>query len=588
MPVGADVSLPHANPDDVLDPEAVQARHRALKTQEHPLLKQSPATLVSGLQQRIAENGTRRTLTQFYVHHLVRSYLQRQLPDADPPAEPMAPDSRPETDPGLPPGLLQFGIGIALQTDTETTTEHDFQTFVDYLLALLTWYRQRANPVEIESTGKTNPYFNILWRELTTDRFVDGFQYLEKGYRAYKPWEDEMEALLGFSIEDAVYYTLQLREPLQENILGADKEVAQWARSLLSFSERALEIGAAVAWVDKDTLTAWCDDSSRFLAFLDRLSCDPGVSQEYVSPLDLNPLEQAPFIRSGSAYLLPFPRTLVFAIANTFYYDLIAAQDTGRFADRYGEWLETWTQDCLETVFDPSQVFANYTYECDGRTVEGDLLVLTEDLPPIVLECKAKTLSLATREGSLGGQAAIDAAAEQSIGRATEQAHRLVSGVQMGSISEVTTSDGRSISMSEQAFDEAIEWVVLGESYGPLATKGFARILDLPTTPFVCDVFDLQVILELLASPAALVDYLRRRIRLTETQYQLADDQFVADDQYPNLETKSPDEIDYLGLYERHGGGFPPAARHIVGAGDHRREDIIDQIRRRGGFEYQH
>ncbi|WP_256392781.1 hypothetical protein [Natronoarchaeum rubrum] len=416
-----------------------------------------------------------------------------------------------------------------------------------------------------------DPYFGMVWRELTTLRHADGFQMLEKAYRAYKPWEEKMEELLGFSIEDAVYYTRELTDWITPRFEGRDSEVARYSPSLLDFPQKAIDLTDEAVWASEETLVDWCDDSPRFNNFINRLTVKPGTVTNFRTPVDVNPLEQAPFVQSDDEYLLPLPRTVLYALANTFYYDLIDSEYQGEFQLQFGDWLEEWATDCLSKVFTEDEIIQNYTYEYDGEKVEGDILILHGD-EPLIIECKGKKLRAETRKGNFGGVDTIKEDVERGIGNAYHQADRLVAGVQSGQITQIRTSTGTTIDLDPASFEDARRWLVLGESYGSIATRDFAKILEITPVPYVCDIYDLQILAEVLDTPERLLHYIRQRIRQTAVQLRRPGTQ------YANSKTFCSDEIDYLAVYKRNGWEFPPGAQRIKGAGDNLREDTIDSI----------
>ncbi|WP_128081413.1 hypothetical protein [Haloferax sp. ATB1] len=570
---------PFANSPDHLDPSEFHRRDDRLRRGNHPLANADRDEILTSLLRTIRANGTRRTLTQFYVHNLLRMNLLRHADQSRTTSNPTGLEISPEQDPGLPPRLIQFGVGAALRTDAETTDAQSFEQIATHLLEIKNWYARQGGSLLPLDSPMADPYFGMVWRELTTLRHASGFQMLEKGYRAYKPWEQEMEKLLGFSIEDAVYYTRELTNWITPRLEGQDKEVARWCPSLLDFSQKAIDLTDEAVWVPEETLVDWCDDSPRFHKFLDRLTVVPGAVSGFRTPVDVNPLERAPLVRTGDEYLLPLPRTVLYALANTFYYDLIGSEYQGAFQLQFGDWLEEWTVDCLSKTFSEDDIIQNYTYEYDGEDVEGDILILRDD-EPIVIECKGKKLRAETRKGNFGGIDAIKEDIERGIGDAYHQANRLVTGVQSGQITEIETSDGTTVGLEPSSLEDARRWLVLGESYGSIATRDFAKILDMSPVPYVCDIYDLQVLTEVLETPERLLHYVRQRTRQTTVQLRRPGTQ------YANSKTFSSDEVDYLAVYRRNGWEFPPGAQRITGAGDNLREDAIDSIMDRGEFRF--
>ena len=575
---------PFSDPPNHIRVSEVQNRSRELLESHHQLVNTERDEIISSLLQTIRANGTRRTLTQLHVHNLIRSFLLRESDRSRETAQQTGMEITPEQDPGLPPRLIQFGVGLTLNVNTDTTEPQSFEQIGTGLLELMNWYSrqggQGASHLPLDKPA-ANPYFGMLWRELTTLRHASGYQMIEKGYRAYKPWESEMEELLGFSIEDAVYYTRELIPLIRSRFEGPDKDVTRWASSFFDFHQEAIDIAADSVWVSEETLVEACFDSDRFHNFIDRLSVEPSIDSQFQSPVDINPLERTPFVKYDGQYLLPLPRTLMYALANTFYYDLLDSQYEGDFHFQFGNWLEQWTVDCLSKIFTSEDIIRNYTYEHDGKDVEGDILILRDE-EPIVVECKGKKLRAETRRGNFGGVGSLQEDIKRGIGDAYHQADRLIDGVQSGEIDTITTSGGSIIDLKPEILKNAHRWIVLGESYGSIATRDFAKILDITPVPYVCDIYDMQVLFEVLDTPEQILHYVRQRIRQTEVQLRLSGENYL------NMNIFSSDEIDYLGIYNRNNRDFPPGTQRITGAGDKLREDAIDEILSNNEFQFTH
>jgi hypothetical protein len=572
-------NVPFSDPANQLNPAEVHHLDQQLLEGKRDLSGLDQKELHTRLLETIRTNGTRRTLSQFHVHNLLWAYFMEEFDQSRSDSQPVGWEILPEQDPGLPPRLIQFGVGITLQTNTKTKDPRPFQEIAEPLLEIKNCYSHRRKSNTKLESPKSNPYFGMVWRELTTLRHADSRQMIEKGYRAYKPWEKEMERILGFSIEDAVYYTQKIGEGMTARLEGVENEIAKWTPSLLNFSEEAIERADEKMWVPKSVLHEWCDDGPRFHNLLTRLSVTPGTVNNFQSPLDINPLEKTPFIQIKDEYMLPLPRTLMYAIANTFYYDFISSDFNGEFQLQLGDWLENWSRDCLSKIFADSEIISNYTYEHEGERVEGDILVLHEN-QAIVIECKAKKLTAETRKGNFGGMDKIKRDVRNGIGRAYQQADRLVSELKSRDIIEINEADGTTVRLNESDIDEFVRWVILGESYGGIATRDFAKILDIRPTPYVCDIFDLQVLTEILTNPAQLLHYINQRTYQTEVQIQRIGDN------YPNTDIYSSDEVDYLNVYNRNNGQFPPGVRRITGAGDELRRETIERLEHEGEFQY--
>ncbi len=576
---GQSDSLPHANPEQALNSSAAHELDESLIQNQHSLSGTEYRELISGLIDLVRKNGTRRTLSQIHAHLLVQQFLKERADQERADSNPRGEELTPDQDPGLPPQLVQFGIGVALMTDSQTSTPISFRQFAAHLFEVKNWFsRRRSTSLPLDSP-EVDPFFEMAWRELTTLRHVNGEQLFEKAYRAYKPWEKEMEEMLGFSIEDAIFFSNNIVEGINPQFAGMREEVASWSNSLLDFSEKAIKKTDELVWLEKSELYDWCFKTDRFDSFLNRMSVEPGSVTNFTNPMEINPLEKSPFVKYKTEYLLPAPRSLPRSLATTFYYDLMGSDYRGQFQLEFGDWLEDWAVDCLEKLFPRSQILRNYKYTVGGEQVEGDILVISDD-GVLVIECKGKKLRAETRMGEFGGIDEIKEDIRKGIGHAYEQADRLLRGVISGEVEKVHSQKGEIIELNQDDIEDAQRWILLGESYGAIATRDYAKILDVNPVPYVCDIFDLQVMAEALHDSSSLLKYINQRTRQTEVQIR------YRSDQYPNTGTFSSDEIDYLAVFKRNGGQFPPKAERITGAGDLLREESIERLRDSKEFQF--
>lgn len=565
---------PYGEGIDHIDLTETHRRNNKIKAGLHELSDSGLDKLVGNLIRLFSKNGTKRSLTQLTTHAFLCANVLRKQSESV--VDPLSRREviQDEEDPGLPPRLIEYAIAVTLQTDTETTEPVPFDTIADNLLAILNWFSRAQDSQIGPKVGGNNlkilSAHAILHRQLSYRRFVDGRQYIEKAYRAYKPFELEMEESLGFSIEDVVYYTDSLGDLIIDQSARKAKDQLRYTDSLLNIDGELYDIGFDQLWVDRETLTEYCDGSDRFQSLLDRLTCSPDPSNAYRYPWEINPLRINPIIRYQEKYLLPVPGILAFAIAHTFYYDLIDMDVSGEFGDSLGDYLEEWTLECLRKVFQPDELSESVSYSSNGVQGESDVVVL-QDSTLIVIECKSKKLTAETQKGEFGGLEVIEADLKQSIGEGYEQADRFISGVETGSITSVTMQDGQSASVNPDEIDTYIRCILLGEAFDSIATRDFAHFLEFDPIPYVLDIFDLQIITHVLDTPEQFVKYANGRIQLTEKQTNRNQYSYMTD-------IHSPDEIDYLAYFLQKGGEFPSVRRNIMGAGDDLRDQSVTEM----------
>lgn len=540
----------------------------------HTLSKKQLDEIIDSLSGIYSRNGTKRSLTQLTSHAFLIAYVLDKQSEAETGPRLRRDAISEKEDPGLPPRVVEYGLGLGLQDKLDNTESEPFIDIADHLLGVLSWFSRAHDAITPsllgEERSKLKAAHSLLFRQLSSRRFVDGRQHLEKAYRAYKPFETEMMDLLGFDIEDVIYYLDGIAELVVDRSSEAAKEQIRYTDSLLDIEGEVYRIAEDKLWVDQKTLEDYCDDSDRFENLLNRLASSPGCVREYRYPTEVNPLRIHPIIEYDGEYLLPMPGILPFSISHTFYYDLIDTDIGGEFGDSLGTYLEEWAVECLNKLFPSDEVMASATYSLNGGDAESDIVIL-HGSTLLVIECKSKKLRAETQKGEFGGIEAIEGDIEQSVGEGYAQANRLIRGIQNGSVTSLTAPDSTSTPISPDDFDTSLRCIVLGESFDSIATQDFARFLNLEPTPYVLDIFDLQMITHVLETPEQLLEYVIGRIKLIERQTNRARYYYPTD-------IHSPDEIDYLAFFKQQGMEFRALQRDIMGAGDSLREHCVTEM----------
>jgi hypothetical protein len=291
-------------------------------------------------------------------------------------------------------------------------------------------------------------------------------------------------------------------------------------------------------WIEKETLLeCFSDNGQRFEDFLNRMAVSLGSVPEddFTYPYEHNPLHGRPIIEHDGEYIIPHFNALLRAVAETYYYDLIdlsgyGSQDEhgGEFGSRWGDYVEEWAYECILSLFPDTEVLVNPEYSVAGDSYETDLVILHEDTC-IVIECKAKKLTLPTRRGDY--QAVQDDVID-GIGDGHDQASRLIDYIQDGDVTELSANND-TVTIDAGSIDRYLPVIVLREQYDWIATTEYGTIADIEDhLPYVTSVYDLEVITECLKSPNRFINYVTKRIQLSQAQ-----------------KLESPDELDYLGAY---------------------------------------
>ncbi|MBV7563674.1 nuclease-related domain-containing protein [Pseudomonas sp. sia0905] len=180
-------------------------------------------------------------------------------------------------------------------------------------------------------------------------------------------------------------------------------------------------------------------------------------------------------------------------------------------SDNRGAFVERFAHRRLAAVFGKAKVFTNVNI-LDGknRAGEADVLVIFGDRI-IIVQAKAKKLTLAARKGS-DGQLKADFAA--SIQRASDQAWDCAEAILSGRCRMIDEA-GREIAMPD-SIKEIFPFCVVSDHYPALALQASQyleyKVTDIVRAPLVMDVFLLDVLAEMLDSPLRLLSYVRLRV----------------------------------------------------------------------------
>ncbi|SHL61528.1 hypothetical protein SAMN05444342_4260 [Haladaptatus paucihalophilus DX253] len=482
---------------------------------------------------------------------------------------------------GIPPKMIEYLLGLlcTLEPNKEGDLPYDeVHETTDRLTRSLILHVV-GDEVDIQSLPEEerHQYFiesQVLGRELAASRFVYPSQYLEAAERAYTPHNNILQNELGFTIQDATQFVRDLSQLYQEQYQRMLDRFGEFSRITRvahggfirhldqydddeegmeayldsdDYGEAQHEINQAQEryqeakqdlWLEKETLIERIDDNEQeFKSFLDRMAVSLGSvpQDDFTYPYEHNPLHGRPIIEHDGEYIIPHFNALLRAVAETYYYDLIGltgygSQDEhgGKFGSQWGDYVEEWTHECLLTIFPDIEILINPEYSVAGDSYETDLVILHEDTC-IVIECKAKKLTLQTRRGDYP---AVKDDVIDGIGDGHDQASRLIDNIQAGEVTKLST-DNDTITIDADTIERYLPVIVLREQYDWIATTEYPTIADIEDNlPYVTSVYDLEVITECLESSDRFIDYVTKRIQLSGVQ-----------------KLASPDEIDYLGAY---------------------------------------
>lgn len=490
---------------------------------------------------------------------------------------------------GLPPALAEFVIGHIIVADDIDGQNPSYKMLARAASRVGEAY-QFSRMLEADPDGWTDEeqYRHDVETALTLREVAAGRHYfwdlpLEAARRAYRPHDQIMEDHLGFTIDEAIFFQQYVEAVLNkvlqkamEPVYDADIDLYSNTDSLdglLEFIEdkgrppRLTELPdhdedvqrierihdimgdrTEYLWIPESLLINHLpDDKSekKFRSFLDRFSVELGnwehpMSPEFWSVDDLNPLHIHPYIRSEDQILVPHIDVPRRTLMTTFYYDLIQIDSyEGEFGNRWGAYIEEWAYDSLLSLFEKEDIFLNPVYNTDSGLVNefSDIVVDTgENI--ILIECKAAKLNIDTRSGDFQ---ALQRDLEDGVGKAASQLENSLSVLRSAEEPIEIETNEKSWSLDPEVSSEIIPVVVLGEQYDAISTNFYdIATEDVPFTPYVTNVMNLDIICEALPTPRNLSQYIIGRI-----------------DQVRSNEFLSVDELDYLGLFIDEGIGFP-------------------------------
>ena len=261
-------------------------------------------------------------------------------------------------------------------------------------------------------------------------------------------------------------------------------------------------------------------DADAVRALMDAFTAPSGGGNEGFTALgEFNVAHERPLIPVGDDELaLLSPRALAEALYESPFFWMVkddAYRDTA--SQHRGEYTEGFSAHLLGRVFGEPNVHRNVLIGPRGREREIDVLVLFGDRA-LVVEAKSKRLTLAARQGN---DAALRSDFRQAVADAADQAYA-TSGMLAQGETRLVSRNGSRIAVAER-LQVVFPLTVLCDGYPALAAQcreflegrsgdGVERVL-------VTDVFQLDLMTEMLASPLRVLSYLEHRARCSGGLY---------------------------------------------------------------------
>ncbi len=394
-------------------------------------------------------------------------------------------------------------------------------------------------------------------------------QFFEYALELYGQHNDWFRSHLGFTIREAVQIARSIPDELVRRVnqsaeyarANAHQEAekflnTEWAQSL---TRAELDNWAAVYLhfsVAKSLLRLSLDELSTISgvspeicnAFMERMSQSFGYrNSEFpdtfadgeAAPWDYNTVDERPFLRQNGHYWLFTWSMVTSVLFYTFYFDLMRDNlYRPHFEKTRGEFVEREVAQYMTRVFPGQMILVNPSYP-NGDEL-ADVAVL-HDGKILIFQCKAKGLTRASKIGADFGKLRADVQA--AIRYAFDQAVRARSFIR-SSQNPALMAGGITWRIDGNAITDIY---LINVTLMPLQTFAtrFENIEDalglFPEReyPLSMSLGDLDIVTELLNSPAALLHYINRRLAIEKTAFDV-----------------SADEIDLLGFYLTQGMYF--------------------------------
>jgi hypothetical protein len=231
---------------------------------------------------------------------------------------------------------------------------------------------------------------------------------------------------------------------------------------------------------------------------------------------DFNQVAATPLLPTGRDSVLLFSHYAIYeALYESPFFWM--HQDTDyrqQASDNRGAFTEQFSQRRLAAVFGKANVHTNVNlYEGKRIVAEADVLVIFGDRI-IIVQAKAKKLTLAARKGN-DGQIKADFAA--AIQKAYDQGAECATAILSGKC-RLEDDRGQAVVLPEKV-KEIYPFCVVSDHYPALAfqTSQYLKYSadEIVRPPFVMDVFLLDVLAEMLDTPLRFLSYIRMRLEST-------------------------------------------------------------------------
>jgi hypothetical protein len=426
---------------------------------------------------------------------------------------------------------------------------------------------------ESTRTGESSEQDMVLAQAKIESLHVRGDAYPHQFYAfaqdLYGPHDAWFREHLGFTIAEGVKlskaidrecgerFNRSLEQARTEAHRKADEIIAGHQATEDQRSDLESRIGCALHFGQSESLLAFTPEELAGFSdvpmqtsecFLRRMSQEFGYRNplfpaSFMDPAaaawDYNTLNERPIVRRDGKYWLFVGPLLRSALFTTSYFDLLSdGAYWPTFEKARGSYLERKTAECLRRVFPPEMTLLNPLYP-NGEEM-ADVMVL-HDHKILLFQCKSKALTYRARIGADFDVLRDDV--RKAIGDSFQQAIQARDYLQANKQEEFTAGKQR-FSLDMDQINGLYLVSVTSMPFRTLAarlanTNSALGLFPHNEYPWSLSLGDLDVVTQVLSSPAQFLHYVLRRRQVEETPFHVR-----------------ADEMDYLGFYLSHGMRF--------------------------------
>lgn len=342
----------------------------------------------------------------------------------------------------------------------------------------------------------------------------DGYihQLVDVARRLYVPLDCEMESELGFSFtayEKSIKYIfsqygIKIAKAYQEKY-----KIKNMLKALTSKMEPCLpsiKEGLIFRIYKSELKSIVGDVVYKMLDYLSVKAYDKDFKKVEFEEFKI--LLSKPFVDFGDYVYMPLLFSTLMNIPKQFHYSFIAEKifdknTVGIYTKNRGDVIEELTASYLGRLLDKNKIHCSLSYL--GEDGEADVTTVTTE-GMLFCECKSKIITLNSIKGL---HESIKTDVYQAIGAAYVQAIRSIERVQAGK--KFVTTSGEEIEIDD--IESKYIVCVTAENFGliPSEIQDYIEINDSIGTPYVVNIYDLDIITKECESYEELIQYIEFR-----------------------------------------------------------------------------